>query len=90
MATKSNELITQEISFMNQRLESIEKKLDEKYISHETFDLVINNIHEEITELKKLPNRVNALENWRWYMVGIGAVGMLLIPIITTLILRNI
>ena len=90
MSVKSNELLTQEISFMKDRLESIEKKLDEKYISHETFDLIIKNIHDEVNELKKLPNRVGALENWKWYMLGMGAVAMIIIPMITSIILRNI
>lgn len=89
-APKSNELLTQEISYMRERLEAIEKKLDEKYVSHESFDLVIKSIHADVRELKELPPRVGALENWRWYMIGTGAIGMILIPIITTIILRNI
>lgn len=38
---KSNELLAQEIAYIKDRLSSIEKKLDEKYVSHETFDLVV-------------------------------------------------
>ncbi len=44
--TKSNELLAQEIAYIKDRLSSIEKKLDEKYVSHETFDLVIEGLRE--------------------------------------------
>lgn len=45
---KSNELLTQEISYMKERLTSIEKKLDEKYVSHETFSLTITSINKSV------------------------------------------
>lgn len=41
---KSNELLAQDITYMKDRLSAIEKKLDEKYVSHETFDLVISGL----------------------------------------------
>lgn len=44
--TKSNELLAQEITYIKDRLSSIEKKLDDKYVSHETFDLVITGLRE--------------------------------------------
>jgi len=47
-ATKSNELLTQEITYVKERLEAIEKKLDEKYVSHESFDLVVKSLQEAI------------------------------------------
>lgn len=50
---KSTEFLAQEISYMKDRLLSIEKKLDEKYVSHETFDLVITGIRLSITEARK-------------------------------------
>ena len=40
----SNELLAQEINYIKERLGSIEKKLDEKYVSHETFDLTITSL----------------------------------------------
>lgn len=43
---KSNELLAQEITYIKDRLSSIEKKLDEKYVSHETFDLVVKSLQE--------------------------------------------
>lgn len=45
---KSNELLAQEIGYVKERLVSIEKKLDEKYISHETFDLTVNAINKSV------------------------------------------
>lgn len=41
---KSNELLAQDITYMKDRLSAIEKKLDEKYVSHETFDLVVEGL----------------------------------------------
>jgi len=51
--TKSTEFLAQEISYMKDRLLSIEKKLDEKYVSHETFDLVITGLRLAISESRK-------------------------------------
>jgi len=50
---KSNELIALEITLVKDRLLSIEKKLDEKYVSHETFDLVITGLRTAISESRK-------------------------------------
>lgn len=45
---KSNELLAQDINYMKERLSAIEKKLDEKYVSHETFDLTVNAINKSV------------------------------------------
>jgi len=50
---KSTEFLAQEISYMKDRLLSIEKKLDEKYVSHETFDLVITGLRTAVSESRK-------------------------------------
>jgi len=49
---KSNEYLAQEISYVKERLVSIEKKLDEKYVSHETFDLVVKGLRADIISNK--------------------------------------
>jgi len=50
---KSTELIALEITLVKDRLLSIEKKLDEKYVSHETFNLVINGLRSSMHEIAK-------------------------------------
>ena len=51
--SKSTEFLTQEISYVKDRLSAIEKKLDEKYVSHETFDLIITGLRTAISEYRK-------------------------------------
>lgn len=41
---KSNELLTQELTYIKERLGNIEKRLEEKYVSHETFDLTVHSL----------------------------------------------
>jgi len=50
---KSNELIALEITLVKDRLLSIEKKLDDKYVSHETFDLVISGLRNSMHDIAK-------------------------------------
>lgn len=38
---KSNEILAQDISYIKADILEIKKKLDEKYVSHETFDLTV-------------------------------------------------
>jgi tetrahydromethanopterin S-methyltransferase subunit G len=47
--TKSNELLAHDITYVKERLTAIEKKLDEKYVSHETFDLTVQSLNLAIT-----------------------------------------
>jgi len=49
----TNELLAQKMQQVETRLVMIEKKLDEKYVSHETFDLIITGIRLSITESRK-------------------------------------
>jgi len=91
---KSNEVLTYSMENIEKEIIAINKKLDTKFVSHETFELVITDLRKNIdvitSDLSDVKQRTANLENWRWYMVGMGAVGVILIPIITTLILRNI
>jgi len=42
---KSNELLAQDISYIKKDLADIKTKLEEKYVSHETFDLTVNSLN---------------------------------------------
>ena len=53
LSQKSNELLAQDIAYMKDRLTAIETKLDTKYVSHETFDLVINSLKTDMVTGKK-------------------------------------
>lgn len=41
---KSNELLAQDISYIKKDISDIKTKLEEKYVSHETFDLTIKSL----------------------------------------------
>ena len=41
-------------------------------------------------DLKELRQKVSALENWRWYIIGIGALAVFLAPILTGFVLKYI
>lgn len=43
---KSNELLAQDISYIKKDLADIKTKLEEKYVSHETFDLTIKGLQQ--------------------------------------------
>lgn len=45
---KSNEILAQDISYMKDDIRDIKKKLDTKYVSHETFDLAIKSQNDSI------------------------------------------
>jgi len=51
--SQSNELLAQKLQQVESRLVTIERKLDEKYISHETFDLVVTGIRLAISESRR-------------------------------------
>ena len=51
--TKSNELLSQDIAYIKSDILEIKRKLDEKYVSHETFDLVIKGLQEADTKIVK-------------------------------------
>lgn len=67
------------------------RELDEKFLDIKEDLLDIKNVLESVeTQTKKTNGRVNALENWRWFIGGIGAVvTILLIPILIALIERG-
>lgn len=48
---KSNEILAQDISYIKQDIIEIKKKLDEKYVSHETFDLTIKALQQADTKI---------------------------------------
>lgn len=41
---KSNEILAQDISYIKADILEIKKRLDEKYVSHETFELVVSDL----------------------------------------------
>jgi len=46
--TKSHALLAQDINYIKNDIIEIKKKLDEKYVSHETFDLTVNSLNKAI------------------------------------------
>lgn len=48
---KSTELLAQDISYIKNDILEIKKKLDEKYVSHETFDLTIKSLQSADTKI---------------------------------------
>lgn len=51
---KSNEMLTQDIAYIKADILEIKKKLDEKYVSHETFDLTIQSINQAMGMMVKV------------------------------------
>jgi len=45
---KSNEVLTYSIENIQKEIEAINKKLDTKYVSHETFDLTISSLNKSV------------------------------------------
>ena len=50
---KSTELLSQQLTYVETRLVAIEKKLDEKFVSHETFDLTVKSINSAVSLVVK-------------------------------------
>lgn len=48
---KSNELLAQDIQYIKDDIADIKQKLDNKYVSHETFDLTIKGLREADTKI---------------------------------------
>lgn len=46
--TKSNEALSQDIQYIKEDIKDIKKKLDEKYVSHETFNLSVEALNKSI------------------------------------------
>lgn len=53
-APKSNELLEQDIAYIKSDISDIKKKLDEKYVSHETFDLTVTSLNQAIQTVVKV------------------------------------
>lgn len=51
--TKSNEALAQDIKYIQEDLKEIKRRLDEKYVSHETFDLTVQSLNQSITTVVK-------------------------------------
>ena len=55
MATEpTNELLAQDIKYIKDDIKDIKKKLDEKFVSHESFDLWANTIEERVSRDEKV------------------------------------
>jgi hypothetical protein len=52
--SKSNEILAQDISYIKADIIEIKKKLDEKYVSHETFDLTVQSLNKAISTVVKV------------------------------------
>ena len=50
---KSNEALAQDIKYIQEDLKEIKRRLDEKYVSHETFDLTVQSLNQSITTVVK-------------------------------------
>lgn len=53
MSPKSNEQLDIDIQYIKDDIKEIKRRLDEKYVSHETFDLVVKSLNELILSNKK-------------------------------------
>ncbi len=54
-APKSNEILAQDIAYIKEDLADIKKKLDTKYVSHETFEITMLDINKQMQlERKRL------------------------------------
>jgi len=57
-----------------------ESNRDDREKNHKELMSVLTNMHADInTKLEKQDKRIRDLENWRWYMIGIGAILLLII-----------
>ena len=51
---KTNQLLAQDIQYIKADILEIKKKLDEKYVSHETFDLTVQSLNSAISMVVKV------------------------------------
>lgn len=51
---KSNEVLAQDISYIKADILEIKRRLDEKYVSHETFDLTVTSINNAMSTMVKV------------------------------------
>lgn len=51
---KSNEILAQDIAYIKSDILEIKRRLDEKYVSHETFDLTIQSINQAMGMMVKV------------------------------------
>lgn len=51
---KSNEALAQDIKYIQEDLKEIKRRLDEKYVSHETFDLTVKSLNQAISTVIKV------------------------------------
>jgi len=51
---KSNEILAQDIAYIKADIVEIKAKLDEKYVSHETFDLTVDSLNRAITTVVRV------------------------------------
>lgn len=51
---KSNEALAQDIKYIQEDIKEIKRRLDEKYVSHETFDLTVASLNTAITTVIKV------------------------------------
>ena len=54
MTTKSNEQLDLDIQYIKDDIKEIKRKLDEKYVSHETFDLTVQSLNQAITTVVRV------------------------------------
>ena len=51
---RTNQLLAQDIQYIKADILEIKKKLDEKYVSHETFDLTVASLNQAISMVVKV------------------------------------
>lgn len=51
---KSNEVLAQDIAYIKADILEIKRRLDEKYVSHETFDLSVKSINMAMSTMSKI------------------------------------
>ena len=78
------ETLSSRVAVLESRVDNISEKIDEVRADikevhaclHKTRELILSQIeslrHEEHTQHKEQNKRITALENWRWYIIGIA------------------
>jgi hypothetical protein len=54
MEESNHKLLAQDIQYIKSDILEIKKKLDEKYVSHETFDLTVESLNQAISLVVKV------------------------------------
>lgn len=82
MSPKSNELLSHDIAYIKEDIAEIKRKLDEKYVSHETFDLTVQSINMAIKAVndshKEAMTTMSKWAMWLLSPVYVAVIGLII------------